>query len=104
MVARLGRLPPGALLLTEEDSATFGAWYVQTALGVRQDVLVVDTRLLAQAWYRAQVHGLLGAPQNQTLCDALQASGRPLYRLRADGNMAQESSEVWQDSPACYRA
>ena len=69
-------LPPNALLLTADDATTFGGWYAQTALGQRQDVVIVDLRLLAQPWYQRQLARRLGLPGAG--CDSLPASRRPL--------------------------
>ena len=47
--------PPDAVLLTDTDRATFALWYARFALGKRPDVAVVDTRLVAFGWHRADL-------------------------------------------------
>jgi len=44
--------PPGAVLLTYQDNHTFTLWHAQHVLKQRPDVAIVDTGLLAYAWYR----------------------------------------------------
>jgi hypothetical protein len=53
--AAMAEAPANALLLTETDRHTFALWYASTALGLRQDVAVVDRWLLRDPWYRAHV-------------------------------------------------
>jgi hypothetical protein len=48
-------LPAHALVLAEGDEDTFPLWYAQFALGVRPDVAVVNTDLLAWQWYAESV-------------------------------------------------
>ena len=50
----LDEAAPGALLLSRSDETTFALRYTQ-ATGQRRDVVVVDERLLARAWYRDQL-------------------------------------------------
>ena len=47
----LNPLPERAVVLSDQDETTFALWYEQ-ALGMRKDILVIDTRLLFYAWYR----------------------------------------------------
>lgn len=47
--------PPRAILLADRDEETFSLWYVQQVIGERQDVVIVDVRLLALPWYRASL-------------------------------------------------
>ncbi len=47
--------PAGAVLRSREESYTFALWYLQSVEGLRPDVAIVDDRLLALPWYRAQV-------------------------------------------------
>ena len=54
-LATLRGLPRRALLLTSGDEDTFPLWYAQLALGVRPDVAVVNTNLLAWQWYAGGV-------------------------------------------------
>jgi hypothetical protein len=53
--AVLAALPPGSLLLTDQDEQTFPLWYAQVVDGTRPDVAVVDVRLLEWPWYRRQL-------------------------------------------------
>jgi len=50
--AILETAPPQALLFTSEDETTFTLWYFQFVLHERNDLAVVDTRLISFAWYR----------------------------------------------------
>jgi hypothetical protein len=52
--------PPEAVLLTDQDGHLFTLWYVQSALGVRPDVAVVDVDLWAYEPYRRTVEEELG--------------------------------------------
>ncbi len=60
----LDSAPPQALLLTAGDSSIFALWYFQHVEQMRQDVVLVDSNLLAFSWYRerlrAQYPRLLG--------------------------------------------
>jgi hypothetical protein len=47
--------PARAVLLTDDDRATFALWYFCFVLEQRPDVTIVDKGLLAFDWYRAQV-------------------------------------------------
>ena len=100
-IERLSGLAPDALLLTVDDGTTFDSWYIQQALNVRRDVLVVDIRLLAQPWYRRQLLRMLQVNSGEHVCIALAASGRPLYRVASDGTLNEESATVWGRIPAC---
>ncbi len=51
----LSQAAPCGVLLTDRDEQTFVLWYAQTVEGLRPDVIVLDRRLLAADWYRAQV-------------------------------------------------
>lgn len=50
----LAAAPPEALVVSERDATTFALWYRQ-ALGERADLVVVDSRLLFQAWFRGNL-------------------------------------------------
>ena len=66
----LNEAPPGALLLTTGDRATFSLWYLHYVEGQRPDVVVVDSNLLAFDWYRqrmGQRHPSLGQLQKDDL-------------------------------------
>ncbi len=45
-------LPRHAVVLATGDQDTFALWYGQVALGLRPDVAVISTDLLAWGWYR----------------------------------------------------
>ena len=47
----LGRAPAQSIIFTSEDAMTFPLWYLQ-ASGIRDDVIVIDTRLLLYPWYQ----------------------------------------------------
>jgi hypothetical protein len=48
-------LPPRALILAQGDEQTFALWYAQFALGIRPDLAVVNSDLLAWQWYATTV-------------------------------------------------
>jgi hypothetical protein len=47
--------PASAVLLTDEDRATFSLWYFRYVLGQRPDTIIMDKELLAFDWYQAQM-------------------------------------------------
>lgn len=98
-IAVLRDLPETALFVTNDDAQTFGAWYVQYTLGVRPDVLVVDRRLLARDWYRAQLRHALQVTDDASLCAALAAGNRPAHL--PTGASGASASDVLQQ--ACIR-
>ncbi len=55
IVNTLRSLPENAVLLIASDEQNFGTTYVQQALGVRPDVLVISTAMLSRAWYRERI-------------------------------------------------
>lgn len=64
----LSQLPPAAIVVTQDDRATFALWYFRYVLGQRADVRIVDRDLLAFEWYQAQV-GLTPAQlENASVC------------------------------------
>jgi hypothetical protein len=85
--ALLGQAPAQAILVSQEDAHTFALWYGQSALGRRPDVTVVDTGLLGQAWYVAQVSEQLGDRVAPLLAEetawqrVVRRLGRPLCTL-----------------------
>lgn len=99
VIAALQDLPQTAVYITDDDAQTFGTWYVQHTLGVRPDVLVVDTRLLARDWYRTQLKHALNIADGSSLCAALAAGSRPAYL--PTGASGKTASEVLQQ--ACLR-
>lgn len=77
--AMLTAAPPGALLLSADDRATFTLWYFQYALNRRPDVLVVDQDLLAFDWYLRALK-LEPSQANQLLTEG-QLTNRPVCRV-----------------------
>ncbi|MCI0475082.1 MAG: DUF2723 domain-containing protein [Anaerolineales bacterium] len=51
----LNQLPPAAIVVTQDDCATFALWYFRYVLGQRPDAIVIDRDLMAFEWYQAQV-------------------------------------------------
>ncbi len=49
---RLSAAPPFGQIVSQDDQITFPLWYVQSVLGVRPDVQVIDERLLDRPWYQ----------------------------------------------------
>jgi hypothetical protein len=98
-VAELERLPAGAILVTADDAQTFGAWYVQRALNIRPDIVIVDSRLLARAWYRTQIRRVLKTAPGVTVCAAVAASGRPMFL--AGNDLTTPADAVLEE--ACVR-
>lgn len=47
--------PSNAVLLTDDDRATFTLWYFRYVLGQRADTIIMDKGLLAFDWYQAQL-------------------------------------------------
>jgi hypothetical protein len=50
----LALLPENAVIFSQEDETTFALWYEQI-LGIRKDIIVIDTRLLFYSWYQRQL-------------------------------------------------
>ncbi|MFQ5577253.1 MAG: hypothetical protein ACE5G8_09740, partial [Anaerolineae bacterium] len=76
----LQQAPPGAILLTGDERHTFTLWYARFVLRRRPDVAIIDTRLLAYPWHRAD---LGRAYPDLTDLDALPGiiqQGRPYRR------------------------
>ncbi|MBU4352908.1 MAG: DUF2723 domain-containing protein [Nanoarchaeota archaeon] len=48
-------VPDSAVLLTDDDRATFTLWYFRYVLEQRTDTLIVDKGLLAFDWYQAEL-------------------------------------------------
>lgn len=47
--------PVNAVLITDDDRATFTLWYFRYVLGQRADTVIMDKGLLAFDWYQAQM-------------------------------------------------
>lgn len=99
--ALLGQMAPDALLFTSADADTFGAWYLQRALAVRRDVLVIDTRLLRWSWYREQLVNPLDATNERSICQALQSTNRPRYRIADNVGVQMIAGEAPFDPALC---
>ncbi|MEZ4368634.1 MAG: DUF2723 domain-containing protein [Kofleriaceae bacterium] len=52
--------PPDAVVVAMSDDFTFGAPYLQHALGIRPDVTVVRWPFIASPWYAARIQPALG--------------------------------------------
>lgn len=79
----LEEAPPGAVLLTTGDRATFSLWYLHFVEGQRPDVVLVDSNLLAFDWYRqrlAQRHPSLGRLERDEL-DAFRTHNAQFHPL-----------------------
>lgn len=76
----LKKLPPHAIVLSDQDDTTFSLWYRQ-ALKQRRDVVVIDKRLLYFDWYRHHLHHHypdLTLPDDDSLP---YSATRPLFEL-----------------------
>jgi len=80
--------PPNAIVVAGGDHRLFGFLYVQKALGLRQDVRVVNPGPLPQRWYREEMKAQTGVdfetPRGGpigpiTMANRLVATGRPLF-------------------------
>lgn len=91
-------LPSEAILLTSDDADTFGAWYTKHALGVRLDVVVIDSRLAQHPWYQAQLQRTLGAAG---LCRSIQESRRPVYQLHSTNQLTELDTATWKERLKC---
>jgi hypothetical protein len=66
--AMLQAAAPDGLILSRGDSHTFSLWYVRYGLRQRPDVDIIDSNLLAFAWYRTDL-----AARNPELASLLEA-------------------------------
>lgn len=80
----LQSVPSGAIIITDSDPQTFALWYGRYGLGWRSDVAVVNSNLLAYAWYRqtlsqnhANLH-LMGVTNLATFIEE-NSSRSPIY-------------------------
>jgi hypothetical protein len=64
----LSQLPPAAIVVTQDDRATFALWYFCHVLRQRADVQIVDRDLLAFEWYQAQVGLTLAQLERASVC------------------------------------
>lgn len=74
-------MPPNAIVVSEHDESTFSLSY-QQALGTRQDLVIIDNRLLSHDWY--QRHLILHYPDLDPAAlrpGELTKLGRPIYML-----------------------
>ena len=74
-----------AVILTEDDRATFPLWHARYAPGGRTDVTILDRRLWQFAWYRETLHRQASiptdAPPAQLLADGRWPADRPLVAV-----------------------
>ncbi|MGC9396102.1 MAG: protein O-mannosyl-transferase family [Anaerolineae bacterium] len=79
----LSEIPADAVLITTEgDPYTFALWYAQEALGLREDVLVIDRNLWWQESYRQFLFIRTGC---EVAVPEDYAVGRPLCRIVEEG-------------------
>jgi hypothetical protein len=77
----LSTLPPNAIIVSERDESTFSLWY-QQALGQRQDIVVIDSRLLFYDWYQHNLrHHHPDLNPTALRPGGLTALARPVYML-----------------------
>lgn len=50
--AQLDAAPARAILITNQDTATFALWYVQYVQNYRPEIAIIESRLLDTPWYR----------------------------------------------------
>ncbi|MDB4963026.1 MAG: transrane protein isoform [Myxococcales bacterium] len=81
----LGSLPKDAVVIASQDELHAATGYVQTALGVRQDVTIVTWTIMTLDWYRARMakRGIVAAPGPGSplvrVVATLLAKGRPVF-------------------------
>jgi hypothetical protein len=56
----LDATPPNAVLFVAGDNDTYPLWYLQQAMNVRRDVVVVTYPLIGAAWFRDELHRRYG--------------------------------------------
>lgn len=93
-IRQLEMLPHNAVLLTNTDATTFGAWYVQQVLHVRPDVVVIDTGLLSRPWYVSQIRRQMDLPPDQDVCTAIASWAGAVYRADPDGLSAPVTGTI----------
>lgn len=112
----LNALPRDATVVTREDRHSFSLWYLQSVLGVRPDVHVVDGRLVTWPWYRARlphVYPGFTAPLESTVTrlDELRAvlaanAQFPTYVTFGDSPLSGDrlgALDLWQVNPAALQ-
>jgi hypothetical protein len=80
----LEEAPANGVLVTESDAHTFTLWYAVKVLGMRSDVVVIDTDLWYRAPYREQIADELDVADvgpALTAFEAGQRTGRPVVSL-----------------------
>ena len=79
----LAATPADAVLVTTQgDPYTFALWYAQEAMGLREDVLVIDGNLWWQESYRRFLFVQTG---REVTVPEDYAVGRPLCRIVEEG-------------------
>ena len=48
-------LPQDAIVFTSENKDTFTLWYYHYGLGLRPDIVVINSGMLSYDWYRSQI-------------------------------------------------
>ena len=84
--------PLQAVILTDQDSATFSLWYVRDVLGQRMDIVVIDVDLWAQEPYRQIIASELGFRTIESDLlpeEAADMAGRPVVRATADSDQIE---------------
>ncbi len=85
----LEKLPPGAIIITEDDESTFSLWYFHYALKMREDIAIIVKGLLPYDWYQgtlrdtspglfipqtengSTVESVIGANPSRPVCEIL---------------------------------
>ncbi|MDP1545345.1 MAG: DUF2723 domain-containing protein [Anaerolineales bacterium] len=78
--------PANAVLLTDDDRATFTLWYFQYVLGQRADMVIMDKGLLAFDWYQTQL-GVLPAEAALILNRNEVSSLRPVCQVIVENQL-----------------
>jgi hypothetical protein len=89
----LQQAPSQAVILTDQDSATFSLWYARDVLGQRSDVVVIDVDLWAQEPYRQVVASELGLSTIESDLlpeEAAGMAGRPAVRATLDSGQLEK--------------
>ncbi len=80
----LSQVPANALVLTHADRHTFALWYATDAVGMRQDLLVIDARLWGYEPYVGSIAARIGVdnPELEEL-----GRERPVCEIRQEGEL-----------------